>query len=812
MIKAGVIFIWNGTHASIPAGWSRVTDMDGKYAKGTADATNPNTTGEATTHTHTSPTHTHTAAAHTHTVTIGTGSGGGGNADTGSSGMVRAHTHNNITSGAVAGFTCDSPAATYGAVSNDPPYYEVIFVTPTSDITDGALPTGMVCLADASAPAGFYVCDGNNSTPNLVDKYLKGAGAGGNAGGTGGSTTNIHALSHTHSTSHSHAASSTGGGSGTTSGTKASGSNTGYGTHTHSVTMGVQDLTVPDETVSLTTTETVEPAYTKLLAIKNDSSAVIVLGVIGMWLGTLANIPTGWTLCNGSGGTVDMRGRHLKITATPASSGATGGSNTHTHGSQNHGHTTAHSGHTASVSHPNNRGLSGSGRTGFTPATTHDCTVNSINLVLDNAATTADSSSNEPAFRTVAFIKLTSLNQDYLLELGESLEFSNTIHKVATLKRSFIDDILIDDIKSLKPIKKLYESLEYAEDYFRKITKVFLDEVAVAEKIQQSLIIKFKEFIEITEIRINKFITSFFESIEVAENLIKIPIKILSEAIEFSEHLFRKIIKTFTESIIITETVDAFKIIFQVFTESIKIAETRLNTAIKSLFEDIVYTEKRYSKIVISFIENVLITEVLSQLEVIIKSFYESIKVSELMIKKTVKIFAESIENSEILYKVGTFIRTFTEAIIITETLLTKAFKIFVRAYTESIAVGEAMIKTIIKSFYESIKVREHYYRLLAFTRDFTESIVFTETLSKVKTLYKFLTEAIEIFEIFNVSLQNFSKKLVGKMASMDITGSIKSIVINSKIKGLKMVGGTKDIYLKGKIKSQDIIGKIKHL
>ena len=57
-IKNGIIFIWTGTNASIPTGWSRVTSMDDKYLKGTANGVNPNVDGGATTHTHTSPTHT----------------------------------------------------------------------------------------------------------------------------------------------------------------------------------------------------------------------------------------------------------------------------------------------------------------------------------------------------------------------------------------------------------------------------------------------------------------------------------------------------------------------------------------------------------------------------------------------------------------------------------------------------------------------------------------------------------------------------------------------------------------------------------
>ena len=59
-ISNGVIFIWTGTNASIPAGWERVTSLDSKYPKAiTNTSTEPNTTGGSDTHSH-SATATHT--------------------------------------------------------------------------------------------------------------------------------------------------------------------------------------------------------------------------------------------------------------------------------------------------------------------------------------------------------------------------------------------------------------------------------------------------------------------------------------------------------------------------------------------------------------------------------------------------------------------------------------------------------------------------------------------------------------------------------------------------------------------------------
>jgi hypothetical protein len=402
-IVNGIIFLWSGTNASIPSGWSRVTSMDDNFPKGTANATNPDTTGGAATHTHTSPTHTHTAQSHTHTITVGAGTGSALNTSGGGSSPLGYHAHAPFTSGAIASFSASSDAATYAAYSNNPPFYKTIYVTPTVQVS--YFPSSLIGLSDA-AITGFNICDGTNSTPNLVDKYLLGASAGADAGTTGGSTTNVHDITHTHTTSHSHAAATSGNADNITRSFNA-GSTTGTN-HTHSVT---PNAATPNISFSgtLTTSETVEPAHTKLIAIQASVNKLIPLGIIGMWKGLLSAIPSGWILCDGTGGTVDMRNRHLKITGTVGGVGTTGGSNTHTHASQNHTHDAASHSHTvANLGHSMSATRDGSSgqASAVTSGVVHAVSTDSINLVTDAGATTADSSNNEPAYRTVAFIKL----------------------------------------------------------------------------------------------------------------------------------------------------------------------------------------------------------------------------------------------------------------------------------------------------------------------------------------------------------------------------------------------------------------------
>ena len=75
----------------------------------------------------------------------------------------------------------------------------------TSAIAAGGVPSGIISMwhgAASAIPSGWVICDGNNSTPNLTDKFIKSAAA---AGATGGSaTTGAHTLSIAQMPSHSH--------------------------------------------------------------------------------------------------------------------------------------------------------------------------------------------------------------------------------------------------------------------------------------------------------------------------------------------------------------------------------------------------------------------------------------------------------------------------------------------------------------------------------------------------------------------------------------------------------------------------------
>lgn len=412
-IPQNVILIWAGSVATIPTGWARVTSLDGKFPKGTADATDPNDTGGAATHSHNATAnHSHTMAAHSHTVTLSNVASFSSNQtdSNGTEGVPGQHSHQ-FSLGGVSGGALSSVAATYASVSNNPPYHEVIYITPsgaTGDLLDGII----TLWNQASVPSGFTFCDGSGGTPDLRNKYLRGAAASQNAGATGGSTQNVHNLTHTHTESgHTH--------SGTSSGITDTGGKRGTGGsgrlsrgHTHPVSL--QSATAGSiSSVQLTTAETVEPAYHKLMAIENTSGGGLrPQSIIALWLGALGSIPAGWRLCDGNDETPDLRGKYVKIANDSGELGTTGGSNTHTHASQAHSHTGGSHSHAGNNTddHWSKNTISGVGGSQDLQdgGSAHSVTnVASASAAWNSANTAADSASNEPEYRTVAYIMLT---------------------------------------------------------------------------------------------------------------------------------------------------------------------------------------------------------------------------------------------------------------------------------------------------------------------------------------------------------------------------------------------------------------------
>jgi hypothetical protein len=86
-------------------------------------------------------------------------------------------------------------------------------------------------------------------------------------------------------------------------------------------------------------------------------NSYLPVGMIVMWSGSIASIPSGWALCDGSAGTPNLRDRFIVGAGSTYAVGATGGSAnaivvSHTHAFTGNGNTGTAGNHTHSVNDP----------------------------------------------------------------------------------------------------------------------------------------------------------------------------------------------------------------------------------------------------------------------------------------------------------------------------------------------------------------------------------------------------------------------------------------------------------------------------
>lgn len=407
-IASGVIFAWPSTVASIPAGWSRKTALDGYYLKAaaaSADADLVTARGNAT-HTHTSPSHTPTQNSHTHNFSAASGSGTAtGGADSPNTFVPgNKHGHSSISSAATTA-TNNGIAITVDAATNSLPYIEAIFIE--SDGTPTGIPVGGLAFFESDTLPTSW-------TRAYGDKYLKGAAAAGDGGGTGGSASHSHTSpAHTHTqNSHTHSAVTSGDVNG---GTLKEVDLSGGGMlvmdlHHHSVSLNTQTATNQSVTTTISSVNH-EPVYKKINLISNGAAAAdLPNSVVGIWGGTNATIPANWSRVTSLD---DNFPKHAN--ADGESLVTTGGGATHTHTASDcqptqnsHTHTvTAGAGDTIADTTGTFALV-----TRLSPTNhTHTWTVTSTVATNQATAVSIDVSASEaayPLYRTIILIKFTA--------------------------------------------------------------------------------------------------------------------------------------------------------------------------------------------------------------------------------------------------------------------------------------------------------------------------------------------------------------------------------------------------------------------
>lgn len=415
-VPDGLIFMWPGTNASVPSGWSRVTDLDGYYLKGAAAGQQPGTVAGAASHTHVLPVHNHDLT-HSHTLTGNTSTTSAGSVTTGpntagNTSALASHVHAMPASVDPRSISSGDTAPGVGSVNNDPPRLDVIFIE-SSGAPAGIPNTALGFTAETSL-AGW------TDYANATGRFLKGAAPAGNGGATAASTLANHTHTigaHTHTgATHNHPDDNTEFFDSTVA--PGAGAVTVLNTSTHSHPFTVNSATTAalasasGGTSGATSSGDNEPPFTNVRVKQNTSGGdSLPVGIIGAWRGSLGTIPNGFALCDGTGGTPDLRGRHPKGATT--SIGSTGGSLAgHTHTSPAHTHTT--SGHVHSVTIGANPSQPTAGRQAAATITsvtgTHLHTFGNTNsttpTVGASSSGTLPEQTAEPLHEEVAFVQL----------------------------------------------------------------------------------------------------------------------------------------------------------------------------------------------------------------------------------------------------------------------------------------------------------------------------------------------------------------------------------------------------------------------
>jgi hypothetical protein len=138
--------------------------------------------------------------------------------------------------------------------------------------------------------------------------------------------------------------------------------------------------------------------------------SIVPTGVILMWSGSIATIPSGWFICDGANGTPDLRNRFIVGAGSTYAVAATGGSAdaivvSHTHTATS---VVSESSHTHSLpiqNYPGNGFISGGGNAYGTGSGTTGSAVTGITVATTNASTgSSGTNANLPPYYALAYI------------------------------------------------------------------------------------------------------------------------------------------------------------------------------------------------------------------------------------------------------------------------------------------------------------------------------------------------------------------------------------------------------------------------
>ena len=411
-----LILGWPSTAGTIPSGWSRVTALDTYLPYGATTTAAPSATGGSNTHGHTLSAHNHAIGSHSHSVGGSTGTSNSSTTSARFNGASQPqadqpHSHSRPSStGTHGGGTSGSATPSITAASNIPPVLDVIWIR--SNGAQASYPTGVLGWATESV-------SGWSTHAPASSRYLRGAAAAGNGGGTAGASTHTHPIGgHTHTgLTHDHSIGSTGLSNPSSSQEAGFGSSTPrwLPRHTHPMDVGsagTGSTTASGGGTDAGDTNAVnhEPPNRRLRVLVNTGGG-IQTRIIGLYTGAVADLDPLLTLCNGGGGTPDMRSWFARD-AGADSINSTGGSSSHSHTTPSHSHDIAGHTHSTNVltSTTGSFEAPSFGDLGDSPTTSHDHSSGNTGSgspnVTSKASGNSSTSSHLPVYKEVHFVRL----------------------------------------------------------------------------------------------------------------------------------------------------------------------------------------------------------------------------------------------------------------------------------------------------------------------------------------------------------------------------------------------------------------------
>lgn len=368
MLPPNVIIIFHGNHASIPSGWTRDTRFDSRFVM--HSNTGVGGTSGSNTHTHTISSHLHALVSHTHLVTFGQFTGSAGahvnlTGDVYGPAGVSTHTQGTVYTSTSQSANSSSDSFTSGTGDSYPPYYTVIYIKSSNY---NFVPNNGIVFSQTSV-SNLLLCDGSSSTPNLINKFLRGAGTGANAGSTGGTSNHIHSVNHTHTSGATHNHTGTTGVLSSSQYRRMNQTGDPHASyaHTHNFTTSSDVQPIASYSGNTSGDALIYPPYFTLKPYINITGSNALPQVGSIVLTTETTIPTGWALCNGSNGTPNLASKFIYCSST---AGSTGGATTHTHTNFSHTHSGTSHTHNGNTGYPSANGGSPDGGSSATLAST----------------------------------------------------------------------------------------------------------------------------------------------------------------------------------------------------------------------------------------------------------------------------------------------------------------------------------------------------------------------------------------------------------------------------------------------------------